>query len=94
MNGNFGSLEKRIDKLEDLIEQEWAEPVDAGNMFDLDCFTDEERQAWANFWQRVGSAFTTYHDGKGINLKDWSMDDLATLKNWALLYKERTGATA
>jgi hypothetical protein len=93
MNSNFGSLERRLDKLEDLLEQEWAEPLDAGNMFDLDCFTDVERQAWANFWQRVGSAFTS-HDGKGIDLRSWSMDDLKVLKAWALLYRERTAAPA
>jgi hypothetical protein len=93
MNSNFGSFERRLDKLEDLLEQEWAEPLDAGNMFDLDCFTDEERQDWSAFWQRIGSAFTS-HEGKGIDLRAWPSEDLAILKNWVLLYKSRTEALA
>ncbi|HYU73524.1 MAG TPA: hypothetical protein VEL31_12660 [Ktedonobacteraceae bacterium] len=90
---NFNSLERRIDKIEDLIEREWAEPLDAGNMFDLDCFTDDERQAWSSFWQQIGSSFSATN-GKSIDLRSWPTEDLLTLKNWVLLYKSRTADSA
>jgi hypothetical protein len=90
---NFDGLNKRLDRIEDLLEKEWAEPLEAGNMFDLDCFTDEERQGWLSFWREIGSAFTA-HEGRSIDLRSWPTEDLLTLKNWVLLYKERTGDSA
>ncbi len=92
MTTNFGSFERRIDKIEDLLEREWAEPLDAGNLFNEPCFNDEERQGWSSFWQRIGSSFRS-HNGN-IDLRSWPNEDLQILKGWIVLYKERTADSA